>query len=85
MDFLSYSFGCPSIIICDRGRQFTSNLWHSLCEFLGYRLSQKCAYQPAANGMCKRFNKQLKTSLKTHANVDWTSHLHGFCWEFDLH
>ena len=29
------SFGCLSIITCDRGRQFTSNLWHLLCEVLG--------------------------------------------------
>ena len=25
--------------------------------------------------MCERFNKQLKTSPKTHANDDWTFHL----------
>ena len=69
------SIGCPLIITCDRGRQFTSNLWHSLFEFLKCKLSHTCAYHPAANGMCERFNKQLKTSLKTHANVDWISHL----------
>ena len=78
MNFLLHwvaSFGSPSIITCDRGRQFTSNLWHSLCEFLGCKLSHTRAYHPVANGMCERFNKQLKTSLKTHANADWTSHL----------
>ena len=69
------SFGCPSIITCDRGRQFTSNLWRSLCEFLRCKPSHTCAYHPAANGMCERFNKQLKTSIKTYANDDWTSHL----------
>ena len=69
------SFGCPSIITCDRRRQFTSSLWHSLCEFLGRKLSHTCTYHPAANGMFERFNKQLKTSLKTHANDDCTSHL----------
>ena len=71
------SFSCPSIITCDRGRQFTSNLWHSLCEFLGCKLSHTYAYHPAANSMCERFNKQLKTFLKIDANTDWTSHL--FC------
>ena len=69
------SFGCPSIKTCDRGRQFTSNLWHSLCDLLGCKLSHTCAYHSAANSMCERFNKQLKTSLKTYANDDWTSHL----------
>ena len=63
------SFDCPSLITCNCGRQFTSNLSHSLCEFLGCKVST-WAYHPAANGMCERFNKQLKTSLKTHANDD---------------
>ena len=67
------SFGYTSIIGGDCGRQYSSNLWYSLCEFLGCKLSHTCAYHPAANGMCERFNKQLKTSLKTHANADWTS------------
>ena len=70
------SFGWLSIIACDRGRQFTSNLWHLLCELgLGCKLSHTCAYHPTANDICERFNKQLKTFLKTHANNDWTSHL----------
>ena len=72
---ITASTSLPSIITCDRGRQFASNLWHSLCEFLGCKLSHRCAYYPAANGMFESFNKQLKTSLKTYANDDWTSHL----------
>ena len=79
------SFGCPSIITCDRGRHFMSNLWHLLCEYLGCKLSHTCAYHPAANDKCERFNKQLKTFVKTHANDDWTFIFPGFCWEFDLH
>ena len=41
------------------------------------KLWHKCAYHPAANGMCERFDKQLKTSLKPHASDDWTLH---FSW-----
>ena len=68
-------FGCPSTITCDRGAQFTSNLWKNLCIFLGCKLSHTCAYHPASNGMIERFNKQVKTSLKTHSDIDWVSNL----------
>ena len=66
-------FGCPSVIACDRGPQFTSTLWQSLCLFLGSKLTHTCAYHPSANGMCERFNKQVKTSLRAFpdSNLSW--------------
>ena len=68
-------FGCPSVITCDRGPQFTSTLWQSLCLFLGSKLSHTCAYHPSANGMCERFNKQVKTSLRAFPDSDWVINL----------
>ena len=68
-------FGCPSVITCDHGPQFTSTLWQSLCLFLGSKLSHTCAYYPSANGMCKRFNKQVKTSLCAFPDSDWVTNL----------
>ena len=68
-------FGCPSVITCDRGPQFTSTLWQSLCLFLGSKLSHTCAYHPSANGMCERFNKQVKTSLRAFPDSDWVTNL----------
>ena len=68
-------FGCPLIIIFDRGPQFTSTLWQSLCSFLGSKLSHTCAYHPSANGMCERFNKQVKTFLRAFPDSDWVTNL----------
>ena len=68
-------FGCTSVIASDRGPQFTSTPWQSLCSFLGSKLSHTCAYHPSANGMCKRFNKQDKTSLRAFPDLDWVTNL----------
>lgn len=68
-------FGCPAIITCDRGPQFTSALWQSLCKYLGAKLIHTCAYHPSANGMCERFNKQIKTALKAHNDNNWVANL----------
>ena len=68
-------FGCPTVITCDRGPQFTSTLWQSLCSFLGSKLTHTSTYYPSANGMCERFNKQVKTSLRAFADTDWVTNM----------
>ena len=40
-----------------------------------FKLSHTCAYHPSANGMCERFNKQVKTSLRAFPDSDWVTNL----------
>jgi transposase InsO family protein len=43
-------YGAPAVITSDRGSQFTSALWDSLCIILGIKHVQTTAYHPQANG-----------------------------------
>ena len=57
-------FGTPSRITSDRGSQFTSQIWHQVATFLGTELHHTTSYQPQANGMVERFQRDLKAALK---------------------
>ena len=69
-------FGVPSVITSDRGAQFVSGIWTSLCSILGIRHSTTTSYHPQANGLVKRFHRQLKDALSSRlAGSDWFYHL----------
>lgn len=44
-------YGVPAIITFDRGSQFFSSLWTSLCGFLGIQHVTTSSYHPQSNGM----------------------------------
>jgi len=69
-------FGVPDTITSDRGAQFTSSLWSSLCSFLSIRHIPTTAYHPQANGLVERLHRRLKDALRARAaGADWYSHL----------
>jgi hypothetical protein len=69
-------FGVPGIITSDRGPQFTSALWSSLCSLLNISHTQTTAYHPQSNGLVERFHRRLKDALRARAaGADWFSHL----------
>ncbi len=69
-------FGVPAFITPDRGAQFTSSLWASLCEILSISHITTTAYHPQSNGLVERFHRRLKDSLRARlAGPDWISHL----------
>jgi transposase InsO family protein len=47
-------YGVP-VITSDQGSQFTSALWHSLCNILGIKHVQTTAYHLQANGLVSAF------------------------------
>ena len=57
-------FGTPSDISSDRGAQFTSELWNAVAQSLGAKLHRTTAYHPQANGLCERFHRSMKASLR---------------------
>ena len=61
-------FGVPSTIVTDRGRQFESELWHTLMSLLGSKRAHTTAYHPQTSGMVERFHHQLKAALKAQPN-----------------
>ena len=64
------SYGCPIVVTTDRGSHF-EGAFASLLNLIGCRHARTTAYHPAANGLIERFHRQLKTSLKAHANPEW--------------
>ena len=69
-------FGVPDTITSDRGPQFTSALWASLCARLNITHQPTTAYHPQANGLVERFHRRLKAALRSRcAAADWYHHL----------
>ena len=69
-------FGVPIVITSDRGPQFISSLWCSLCALLGIERAPTTAYHPQANGLVERFHRQLKDALRSRlAGSNWFLHL----------
>ncbi len=58
-------FGVPDTITSDRGPQFTSNVWNSLCLLLQIKHRPTTAYHPQASGMVERLHRRLKDALRT--------------------
>ncbi len=44
-------YGVPDTITSNRGAQFTSSLWSSVCHILGIHDSSTTAYHPQSNGL----------------------------------
>jgi cleavage and polyadenylation specificity factor subunit 1 len=68
-------FGCPQTITTDQGRQFESQLFHSLAKLCGIQLSRTTTYHPAANELLERFHWTLKAAIMCHADQHWTEAL----------
>ena len=56
-------FGLPDLITSDRGTVFTSTLWSSVANALGFRTQTTTSYNPEANGMVERLHRTLKAAL----------------------
>ncbi|KAK3545548.1 hypothetical protein QTP70_008157 [Hemibagrus guttatus] len=53
------NFGLPEDIVSDRGSQFTSREWRSLCEWLGIHISLSSRYHPQSNGQVEHLNQEI--------------------------
>lgn len=60
--------GRPEFLLCDRGKQFTSDLLKSFNKLLGICLKHSSIAHPQANGISERLNPQIKSSILTMAS-----------------
>jgi RNase H-like domain found in reverse transcriptase/Reverse transcriptase (RNA-dependent DNA polymerase)/Integrase zinc binding domain/Integrase core domain len=69
-------FGIPSCFTSDRGPQFTSSVWSSLCSLLSINHTLTPAYHPQANGIVEQVHRHLKDGLRARqASNDWFQRL----------
>ncbi|KAK3565647.1 hypothetical protein QTP86_012969 [Hemibagrus guttatus] len=62
------NFGLPEDIVSDRGPQFTSQVWGSLCEQLGIGISLSSGYHPQSNGQVERLNQEIGRFLRSYCS-----------------
>lgn len=70
--------GLPSILVSDRGSQFTSKFWSSLCQTLKVQHKKSSAYHPQTNGQTERVNACIEQYLRcysTHLQENWAEML----------
>ena len=65
-------YGVPQQVTSDRGAQFVSTLFTSLCNILGSNHTPSCSYHPECNGLVERLHRRLKDALRSHAALVWT-------------
>ncbi|KAK3563236.1 hypothetical protein QTP86_018284 [Hemibagrus guttatus] len=63
-----WNFGLPEDIVSDRGSQFTSRVWRSLCELLGISISLNSGYHPQSNGQTERLNQEIGRFLRSYCS-----------------
>ena len=64
IDHIFRLHGIPSVIVTDRDRIFTSNLWQAQFKSLGVKLHLSTAYHPETDGQTERVNQCLENYLR---------------------
>ena len=71
--------GLPMDVISDRGPQFTSKFWSSICEQMGILRKLSTAAHPQTDGQTERTNQTLEQYLRAFVNFrqdNWANLLH---------
>lgn len=69
------TFGIPSRITTDLGRQFESQIFRELNKLLGIKHLRTTPYHPQANGLIERWHRTLKAAIKCRRKLDWINSL----------
>ncbi|KAK3525528.1 hypothetical protein QTP86_033968 [Hemibagrus guttatus] len=62
------NFDLPEDIVSDRGSQFTSRVWGSLCARLGIGVSLSSGYHPQSNGQVEWANQEIGRFLRSYCS-----------------
>ncbi len=61
-------YGLPDDIVSDRGPQFRSRVWNSLCQQLNINVSLTSGYHPQSNGQVERLNQEIIRFLRSYCH-----------------
>ncbi|KAI5115580.1 hypothetical protein M0805_009653 [Coniferiporia weirii] len=62
-------FGLPKCIISDRGPQFASQVFQTLCTHLGIKSKLSMAYHPQTDGQTERTNQEVEAYLRIYCGT----------------
>ncbi|KAI5120859.1 hypothetical protein M0805_008232 [Coniferiporia weirii] len=77
-DNIYWHFGLPRHIISDRGPQFASQVFQTLCTRLGIKSKLSTAYHPQTDGQTERTNQEVEAYLQIYCGTSphtWTDSL----------
>ena len=81
-----FKYGQPSLLLSDRGTQFTSDFFNTVCYQLGIRQAFTSAYHPQTNGQVERFNRTLLGALQcfcTEQGRDWDQFIRAIAYGYN--
>lgn len=61
--------GMPLVIVSDRDRVFTSQLWKCLFQLAGVQLHMSSSYHPQSDGQTERVNQCMETFIRCFVNA----------------
>jgi hypothetical protein len=61
-------YGAPRSIVSDRGKQFDSAYWETLCYYFRTTLKYSTAFHPQTDGQTERQNQELEAFLRIYTN-----------------
>jgi transposase InsO family protein len=62
--------GTPLSIVSDRGSQFTSFVWKTVCDALKIERKLSTAFHPQTDGATERVNAEMETYIRTFCNYE---------------
>ena len=83
-----FKYGPPATLLSDNGKQFTSRLFHSVCNLIGTNNVFTSAYHPQTNGQVERYNRTLLAMLRNFVNDhqnDWDRYASVLTYSYNCH
>lgn len=68
-------FGLPKVITTDRGTNFKSKEFATMCDLFGIHLISTTSHHPMSNGLIENYHLKLKNSKRALRDDDWLSRL----------
>jgi len=85
-DFIA-KFGCPKIVISDRGLNISSKQTKDFFQLYGIKRHLTSAYHPQSNGQTERYNRTLAASLTMYVDKEqknWSDYLAPLTFAYNI-
>jgi hypothetical protein len=70
--------GLPEVIVSDRDPRFTSDMWQTIWQECGTKLSLSSSFHPQSDGLTEQHNRVIQQMLRNYVKAsgkDWDQHL----------